>query len=56
MKQYRLRLFHESKTGWTEWRNINTPFKDKDVLTVQFNEPLTYEESEAFFKNYLEKV
>lgn len=56
MKQYRMRLFHAHKTEWIEWRNIDVPFNDKDILTIQFNEPLTIEESREFFKTYLEKV
>lgn len=55
MKQYRLKLFHEHKTEWSDWRNIDIPFKDKDIL-IQFNEPLTVEESKEFFKNYVDKV
>lgn len=56
MKQYRMRLFHAHKTEWIEWRNIDVPFNDKDILTIQFNEPLTIEESREFFKHYVEKV
>lgn len=52
MKLYRLRLFHENKIEWTEWRNIDAPFKDKDVFTIQFSEPLTIEETKEFFKTY----
>ena len=52
MKKYRMRLFHANKTEWTEWRNINVPFADKDILTIQFNEPLTVQEAKEFFKNY----
>lgn len=52
MKQYRLRLFHPDVTEWIEWRNIDVPFKDKDILTIQFNEPLTVEEAKEFFKHY----
>lgn len=53
MKQYRLRLFHKNKTEWIEWRNITVPFEDKDILTIQFNEPLTVEEAKEFFKHYV---
>lgn len=56
MKQYRLRLFHKSSTIWSEWRSITVPFEDKDILTIQFNEPLTVEESKEFFKTYVEKL
>lgn len=56
MKQYRLRLFHKSSTEWIAWRNIDVPFEDKDILTIQFNEPLTIEESKEFFKTYVEKL
>ena len=52
MKQYRMRLFHKEHTEWIEWRDINVPFDDKDILTIQFNEPLTIEEAKEFFKNY----
>lgn len=52
MKQYRLRLYHVSNTEWTEWRAITTPFHDKDILTIQFDQPLTLEESKEFFKHY----
>lgn len=53
MKQYRLRLFHPSKTVWTEWRNITISFEDKDILTIQFTEPLTIKEAKEFFKHYV---
>lgn len=56
MKQYRLHLFNKSSTEWIEWRNINVPFENKDILIIQFNEPLTIEESKEFFKTYVEKV
>lgn len=52
MKQYRLRLFHPTKTIWTEWRNVDVPFKEKDILTIQFNEPLTVLESKDLFTHY----
>lgn len=52
MKQYRLRLFHKDRTVWTEWRELDIPFGDKDILTVQFNEPLTMAEAMLLFKNY----
>lgn len=52
MKMYRLRLFHKSKTEWTEWRKLDAYPDDLDILTVQFNEPLTIEEAKAFFNNF----
>lgn len=52
MKQYRLRLLHKNKTEWTEWRDITIPIEDKDILKIEFNEPLTLEESREFFKHY----
>lgn len=52
MKQYRLRLFHKNKTEWTEWKSITLPIIATDILTIQFNEPLTIEEAKEFFKYY----
>ncbi len=52
MKQYRLKLFHPKETVWTHWRNLDQRPKEKDILTIQFNEPLTVEESKEFFKHY----
>ena len=52
-KEYRVRSA-KSVNGmlWSEWRSLDVPLKDHDIMTIQFNEALTVEESEKFFKNY----
>jgi len=53
MKQYRLKVSDKKfNHKWTEWRNVDIPFGDADILTIQFNEPLTVEEAKDFFKHY----
>lgn len=52
MKEYRIK----TPKGWSAWKSINTPVKNGDVLTIQFNEPLTVEESKEFFKHYEVKL
>lgn len=53
MKQYRLKVTDKKfNHKWTEWRNLDIPFGDADILTIQFNEPLTIEEAKDFFKHY----
>lgn len=51
MKQYRIKR-EGQLPQWSEWRNLNVQLKDHNILTVQFNEPLTVEESEEFFKHF----
>jgi hypothetical protein len=52
MKQYRIK----TPKGWSIWVTINNPIsnlaKNADILTIQFNEPLTVEEAKEFFKHY----
>jgi len=57
MKQYRIRTeTKDNTTHWSEWRSLNTPLKDHDILTVQFNEALTVKESTEFFKHFIDVV
>lgn len=48
MKQYRIR----TSKGWSVWVPISLPIKSGDILTIQFNEALTVEETKEFFKHY----
>lgn len=48
MKQYRIK----TPKGWSDWLLIKVPITNTDILTIQFNEPLTLEESKEFFKHY----
>jgi hypothetical protein len=53
MKQYRIRTETRDDTvHWSEWRKLSEPLKDHEILTVQFNEALTVEESAEFFKHF----
>lgn len=56
MKQYRIKTLNNEQTSWSKWYGLEVPLKDHDILTVQFTEALTVEESKEFFKHFVEGV
>lgn len=57
MKQYRIRTDHNGSSFiWSEWHNLDVPLTDNSILTIQFSEALTVEESKEFFKHFMEEL
>lgn len=55
MKQYRIRV--EGRIPqWSDWMKLDVPLKDHNILTIQFDQALTVDESKEFFKHFMEQV
>lgn len=48
--KYRVQYFDNHELGWSEWRTLDVPIKEKHITCIQLTEYVTKEQYEEFMK------
>jgi len=53
VKRYRVQYADKERFAeWSEWRNIDEPPKESDILSIYIEEEITIEEYNKFMENF----